>query len=576
MHREKTINDIYGDYYDRYHYDYLSLPKSLRPLPTPFTQKLQAAEKQLYINSVTPKLNTRSEKTEYEEYEKLMTYIHTNKGQKPFISRYDAMPYQVLVESESQRALSLNNLTAGGIPKGNKSNTNPMDFDLYYRTVKNSEAAAKADRDFAQQMRSLLSTGSTIESTRNDLKNYTQYGKKIMNKEGGWLKSSSTVSNLGRWVGRGISFLGPVITYYEGVQDARKAEKAVNIYTQRAYLLSSGSKKKNAVASALLTPIPFVPTIVGLLGPSDAKHASKGAIDTLGKTNIHHIHRSQTTRTEKWIEGKDLIIEAIKRDQLGSKQQDIYGLWRLEREHPGQIAYLISQNKELQDSDLITRAIKENQLKPAAVYKPQYIYSGYKAGKAGQNRKSPEKSKWNRTFWKVSNPWSRVMRWSIEKRVTTNKTSKISWWRRIIQKPVDKRTVQYTAKKAISWRRGFGVLAGFVNRYIKGRYTGGLVAGGSQLINVAEEGTPEMIIPLGIQRRDRGIELWERAGRMMNVDKNRLDRDAGKGQFRLPIPQQQMPDVMGIVNQNMNEVAEEVAGILNTQLSGQFANTPKL
>lgn len=46
---------------------------------------------------------------------------------------------------------------------------------------------------------------------------------------------------------------------------------------------------------------------------------------------------------------------------------------------------------------------------------------------------------------------------------------------------------------------------------------GGMVRGGAQLVTVAEEGTPEMIIPLGAQRRERGLYLWEKAGRMLNV-----------------------------------------------------------
>lgn len=51
----------------------------------------------------------------------------------------------------------------------------------------------------------------------------------------------------------------------------------------------------------------------------------------------------------------------------------------------------------------------------------------------------------------------------------------------------------------------------------KGYAGGGVVRGGSQLIEVAEEGTPEMIIPLGNHRRGRGMELWEKAGHMLGV-----------------------------------------------------------
>ncbi len=37
------------------------------------------------------------------------------------------------------------------------------------------------------------------------------------------------------------------------------------------------------------------------------------------------------------------------------------------------------------------------------------------------------------------------------------------------------------------------------------------------LYSLAEEGTPEMVIPLGSHRRDRGIDLWERAGHMLGI-----------------------------------------------------------
>lgn len=46
---------------------------------------------------------------------------------------------------------------------------------------------------------------------------------------------------------------------------------------------------------------------------------------------------------------------------------------------------------------------------------------------------------------------------------------------------------------------------------------GGIVRGGSRLIQVAEEGSPEMVIPLSSQRRDRGRKLWEKAGEMLKV-----------------------------------------------------------
>lgn len=69
---------------------------------------------------------------------------------------------------------------------------------------------------------------------------------------------------------------------------------------------------------------------------------------------------------------------------------------------------------------------------------------------------------------------------------------------------------------------------------------GGMVRGGPQLVTVAEEGAPEMIIPLGSHRRQRGIELWERAGKLLGIPGlanggiagNAGDTDKDSGLFR--------------------------------------------
>ena len=61
-------------------------------------------------------------------------------------------------------------------------------------------------------------------------------------------------------------------------------------------------------------------------------------------------------------------------------------------------------------------------------------------------------------------------------------------------------------------RRGYrgGIFGG-------GYSDGGVVRGGARLIKVAEEGSPEMVIPLSSQRRERGLQLWRQAGHMMGV-----------------------------------------------------------
>ena len=58
---------------------------------------------------------------------------------------------------------------------------------------------------------------------------------------------------------------------------------------------------------------------------------------------------------------------------------------------------------------------------------------------------------------------------------------------------------------------------GIIGDNIPGFSNGGIVRGGSQLIEVAEEGSPEMVIPLSSQRRGRALKLWAQAGNIMGV-----------------------------------------------------------
>ena len=133
---------------------------------------------------------------------------------------------------------------------------------------------------------------------------------------------------------------------------------------------------------------------------------------------------------------------------------------------------------------------------------------------------------------------------------------------------------------------------------------GGMVRGGSQLIRVAEEGSPEMIIPLSAQRRDRGIELWEKAGEMLGVpgfayggiaggpvsrnegfQVTRYESDSNAGEQTVQV------DVGGVhvdihvdatghqsiseaIREQAPEIAETVAGIFADAFESQFENTP--
>lgn len=135
---------------------------------------------------------------------------------------------------------------------------------------------------------------------------------------------------------------------------------------------------------------------------------------------------------------------------------------------------------------------------------------------------------------------------------------------------------------------------------------GGLVRGGGRLVRVAEEGSPEMIIPLSSQRRQRGIQLWERTGRMLGVpgfaaggltsgqpadDSLRSSyNDAGGGTAGGQSVQIEIAGITfeihvdgdgggsgGIaeaIRAQAEEIADTVAGILADAFNGQFENTP--
>ena len=130
---------------------------------------------------------------------------------------------------------------------------------------------------------------------------------------------------------------------------------------------------------------------------------------------------------------------------------------------------------------------------------------------------------------------------------------------------------------------------------------GGMVRGGAKLIKVAEEGNPEMIIPLSSQRRDRALKLWAKTGKMLGVDKYaRGGRTSGRDEG-IPFKRYEddeptggktvLIEVGGIhveihvhaeagksiaeaIQEQKAEIAEAVAGIMADALGCQFENTP--
>lgn len=135
---------------------------------------------------------------------------------------------------------------------------------------------------------------------------------------------------------------------------------------------------------------------------------------------------------------------------------------------------------------------------------------------------------------------------------------------------------------------------------IEGFASGGLVRGGGRLVRVAEEGTPEMIIPLGSQRRDRGLKLWEKAGNMMGVPgfarggltngrdeglrrRYGSDEEAG-GQtvhvevggvhVEINVDATGTDDIAAAIRAQSGEIAETVAGIMADAFEAHFENIP--
>lgn len=138
---------------------------------------------------------------------------------------------------------------------------------------------------------------------------------------------------------------------------------------------------------------------------------------------------------------------------------------------------------------------------------------------------------------------------------------------------------------------------------VPGFSDGGIVRGGSQLIEVAEEGSPEMVIPLSSQRRGRALKLWAQAGNMMGVPgfarggiiggggsdegirfHNFGSDDSTGGQtvqievggitVEIHVNATGKENIAAAIKEQAAEIAETVAGIMVDALGGQFENTP--
>lgn len=130
---------------------------------------------------------------------------------------------------------------------------------------------------------------------------------------------------------------------------------------------------------------------------------------------------------------------------------------------------------------------------------------------------------------------------------------------------------------------------------------GGIVGGSTRFIRVNEE-SPEMIIPLSNQRRERATDLWMKTGELLNIpgfarggmtiggntEGFRVNRyeagdgaanqsvsvDVGGVKVEIKVDATGKQNISQAIKEQAGEIAETVAGILADAFEAQFENTP--
>lgn len=131
---------------------------------------------------------------------------------------------------------------------------------------------------------------------------------------------------------------------------------------------------------------------------------------------------------------------------------------------------------------------------------------------------------------------------------------------------------------------------GIIGSGYKGFAEGGYVQGGAQLVTVAEEGTPEAIIPLGSHRRKRALELFSQVGRHLAVPGFAMGGIVGGtiggigtsggspvvqvGGVEIRVEAKDGQNLVETIREHKEQISEEIAGVFNAAFKGQFANTP--
>lgn len=136
---------------------------------------------------------------------------------------------------------------------------------------------------------------------------------------------------------------------------------------------------------------------------------------------------------------------------------------------------------------------------------------------------------------------------------------------------------------------------------MEGFARGGIVGGSTRFIRVNEE-SPEMIIPLSSQRRERAMKLWTKTGNLLgvpgfarggmtsggqdegirfksygsneSVGGQPVQVDIGGLTFEINVNGSDAQSITQAIKEQAEEIAEVVAGVLADALGSQFENTP--
>ena len=133
------------------------------------------------------------------------------------------------------------------------------------------------------------------------------------------------------------------------------------------------------------------------------------------------------------------------------------------------------------------------------------------------------------------------------------------------------------------------------------RFANGGFINGKTLSWLGEEGTPEVVIPLGSHRRGRAMDLWQRTGELLGVqpDYNALggivgatmsetptttapnNTQGGKGNITVEVGGVTISvnadgsgDVLSAIKAQKDAIADVIAGAIYEGLNSQFSNTP--